>query len=59
MWLGASGKHHIRSNNVVLLKEKHPFKGRNRINGIEGFWSLAKFGFSIIVIFLWLIFIFI
>jgi transposase len=32
----------IRSNHVVVLKEKGVAKGRNHINGIEGFWSFAK-----------------
>jgi len=27
---------------VVVLKEKGVPKGRNHINGIEGFWSFAK-----------------
>jgi len=26
----------------VVLKEKGVLKGRNHINGIEGFWSFAK-----------------
>ncbi|GAB4117026.1 MAG: hypothetical protein Kow00103_13380 [Candidatus Caldatribacteriota bacterium] len=32
----------VRGNHVVVLKEKGIPKGRNHINGIEGFWSLAK-----------------
>jgi transposase len=32
----------IRGNHVVVLKEKGVPKGRNHINGIEGFWSFAK-----------------
>jgi transposase len=32
----------IRGNRVVVLKEKGIPKGRNHINGIEGFWSFAK-----------------
>jgi len=28
---------------VVVLKEKGLPKGRNHINGIEGFWSFAKY----------------
>ena len=32
----------IRGNHVVVLKEKGLPKGRNHINGIEGFWSFAK-----------------
>lgn len=32
----------IRGNQVVVLKVKGKFKGRNYINGIEGFWSFAK-----------------
>jgi transposase len=32
----------IRGNHVVVLKEKGIPKGRNYINGIEGFWSFAK-----------------
>ena len=32
----------IRGNHVVVLKEKSLPKGRNHINGIEGFWSFAK-----------------
>lgn len=32
----------IRGNHVVVLKEKGIPKGRNHINGIEGFWSFAK-----------------
>jgi transposase len=32
----------IRGNHMVVLKEKGLPKGRNHINGIEGFWSFAK-----------------
>ena len=32
----------IRKNHVVVLKEKGRPKGRDHINGIEGFWSYAK-----------------
>ena len=32
----------VRGNHVVVLKEKGIPKGRNHINGIEGFWSFAK-----------------
>ena len=32
----------IRGNYVVVLKEKGIPKGRDHINGIEGFWSFAK-----------------
>jgi len=32
----------IRGNHVVILKEKGIPKGRNHMNGIEGFWSFAK-----------------
>ena len=32
----------IRGNHVVVLKDKGVPKGRNHINGIEGFWSFAK-----------------
>jgi len=32
----------IRGNHMVVLKEKGVPKGRNHINGIEGFWSFAK-----------------
>ena len=32
----------VRGNHVVALKEKGIPKGRNHINGIEGFWSFAK-----------------
>ena len=32
----------IRGNHVVVLKEKGMPKGRNHINGIEGFCSFAK-----------------
>lgn len=32
----------IRGNHVVVLKEKGLPKGRDHINGIEGFWSFAK-----------------
>jgi len=32
----------IRGNHVVVLKEKGISKGRNHINGVEGFWSFAK-----------------
>jgi len=35
----------IRGNHVVILKEKDIPKGRNHINGIEGFWSFAKHWF--------------
>lgn len=32
----------IRGNHVVVTKEKGIPKGRDHINGIEGFWSFAK-----------------
>jgi len=32
----------VRGNYVVVLKEKGVPKGRDHINGIEGFWSFAK-----------------
>ena len=32
----------IRGNHVVITKEKGKPKGRNHLNGIEGFWSFAK-----------------
>jgi len=32
----------IRGDHVVMLKEKGIPKGRNHMNGIEGFWSFAK-----------------
>ncbi len=32
----------IRGNHVVIRKEKGRSKGRDHINGIEGFWSYAK-----------------
>jgi len=32
----------IRGNHVVISKDKGRPKGRNHINGIEGFWSYAK-----------------
>jgi len=32
----------IRGNHVVIYKEKGRAKGRDHINGIEGFWSYAK-----------------
>ena len=32
----------IRGNHVIISKEKGRPKGRNHINGIEGFWSYAK-----------------
>lgn len=32
----------IRGNHVVIRKEKGKPKGRNHLNGIEGFWSFAK-----------------
>jgi len=32
----------IRGNHVTIHKEKGTPKGRNHINGIEGFWSYAK-----------------
>ena len=32
----------VLGNHVVILKEKGIPKGRNHINGIEGFWSFAK-----------------
>ena len=32
----------IRGNHVVVLKDKGIPKGRDHINGIEGFWSFAK-----------------
>jgi transposase len=32
----------IRGHHVVIRKEKGRPKGRNHINGIEGFWSYAK-----------------
>lgn len=33
---------HLRGNHVVIKKEDGRPKGRNHINGIEGFWSYAK-----------------
>lgn len=32
----------VRGNHVVISKDKGRPKGRNHINGIEGFWSYAK-----------------
>ncbi len=32
----------VRGNHVVVLKDKGVPKGRDHINGIEGFWSFAK-----------------
>jgi transposase len=32
----------VRGNHVVVTKDKGIPKGRNHINGIEGFWSFAK-----------------
>lgn len=32
----------LRGNHIVVRKEKGRPKGRDRINGIEGFWSYAK-----------------
>ena len=32
----------IRGNHVVIRKEKGRPKGRNHLNGVEGFWSYAK-----------------
>jgi len=32
----------IRGDHVVIRKEKGRLKGRDHINGIEGFWSYAK-----------------
>jgi transposase len=32
----------IHGNHVVINKEKGKPKGRNQINGVEGFWSYAK-----------------
>jgi transposase len=32
----------VRGEHVVVTKEKGVPKGRDRINGIEGFWSYAK-----------------
>ncbi|MGC9065662.1 MAG: IS1595 family transposase [Candidatus Ratteibacteria bacterium] len=32
----------LRGNHVVVRKEKGRPKGRNHLNGIEGFWSYAK-----------------
>ena len=32
----------IRGDHVIISKEKGKPKGRNHINGIEGFWSYAK-----------------
>jgi transposase len=32
----------IRGNHVVITKEKGKPKGRDHLNGIEGFWSYAK-----------------
>ena len=32
----------IRGDHVVIYKEKGKAKGRDHINGIEGFWSYAK-----------------
>ena len=33
----------IRGNHVTIRKEKGKPRGRNHINGIEGFWSYAKY----------------
>lgn len=35
----------VRGDHVVIRKEKGKPKGRNHINGIEGFWSYAKHWF--------------
>jgi transposase len=32
----------VRGNHVVVSKDKGIPKGRDHINGIEGFWSYAK-----------------
>lgn len=32
----------IRGNHVMVLKEKGIPKGRDHLNGVEGFWSFAK-----------------
>jgi transposase len=32
----------IRGNHVVITKDRGRPKGRNHLNGIEGFWSFAK-----------------
>lgn len=32
----------VRGNHVVITKDKGRPKGRNHLNGIEGFWSYAK-----------------
>jgi transposase len=32
----------IRGDHVIISKEKGKPRGRNHINGIEGFWSYAK-----------------
>lgn len=38
----AYGSLSIRGGHVVVRKEKGRPKGRNHLNGIEGFWSYAK-----------------
>ncbi len=38
----AYGSLSVRGNHVVARKEKGKPKGRNHLNGIEGFWSYAK-----------------
>lgn len=38
----AYGKLALRGSHVVVKKEKGVPKGRDHINGIEGFWSYAK-----------------
>ena len=38
----AYGSLPIHGNHVVVTKEKGKPKGRNHLNGIEGFWSYAK-----------------
>ena len=35
----------IRGNHVVVAKEKGQPKGRDHLNGLEGFWSYAKHWF--------------
>jgi len=32
----------IRGNHVAVLKKKGISKGRDHLNGIDGFWSVAK-----------------
>lgn len=38
----AYGSLSVRGNHVVITKEKGVPKGRDHLNGIEGFWSYAK-----------------